>query len=150
MAYTYDSLGSLWQKVEGAVTTGISYSTANRADTITETSKPNATLAYDACGSVTNNGLIKLDYGTGASCWSGEALTLVDATNVLLATYAYDANMKRVRDIQGASETRDIFSLSGELVEKRQVGGPRTDYISVGGQTIARVVITGASGTRTY
>jgi YD repeat-containing protein len=90
-SYKYDSLGNLRQKVEGAITTAIGYSaTTNRAGLITETSQPSATLTYDDCGSVMNNGAVKIEYGAGAAaspCWSGEAVTLRNAgTSAVLAS----------------------------------------------------------------
>jgi len=129
-SYVYDALGNIRNRTEGtnSVST-MNYNSSNRVSTATIFGQ-NRTFTYDARGNVANNGRYAFAYDF--------ANQPVSQTGTVNATYAYDGNLKRVKEVRSAKTIYNIYSrLTGGLVYRDQATDAKTtDYVNVGGAAL--------------
>jgi hypothetical protein len=66
------------------------------------------------------------------------------------ASFAYDANLKRVKEVRGGKTVYTVYSrVTGGLIFRDEASDARkTDYVSVGGASLR--LVNGASPTYTH
>ena len=135
-SFTYDTLGNVRQKVLGARTIAMSYNSANRLSSYTDSAGPNKTLGYDARGNVTTLGTLAFTYD------------MADQPRAVTGgTYAYDGNMKRARAYVNAGTIYNVYDSAGSLVHVDDVTANKTtDYVSGPNGSLARIT----NGVVTY
>ncbi len=138
-SYVYDALGNIRTRAEGtAGTSTINYNAAmNRVSTATVNGS-GRTYAYDARGNVTSNG------PTGFAYDFAEQPTALTGTGA--ATFAYDANFKRVKEVRSAKTRYTIYSrVTGGLIYRDELtDAKKTSYVSAGGAGLR--LVNGAPG----
>jgi RHS repeat-associated protein len=137
--YVYDALGNLRSRSEGSNGSAtISYDATNRVSSAV-VSGVTRNFTYDNRGNTTNDGRNTFGYD-----FSNQPVSVSGQTS---ATYAYDANLKRVKSVAGGKTVYWVYSkLSGGLVYKDEVtDAKKTDYVSVGGASLRL-----ANGVPTY
>ena len=124
------------QKVLGARTIAMSYNSANRLSSYTDSTGPNKTLGYDARGNVTTLGSLAFTYD------------MADQPRAVTGgTYAYDGNMKRARAYVNAGTIYNVYDSAGSLVHVDDVTANKTtDYVSGPNGSLARIT----NGVVTY
>ena len=140
-SYIYDALGNIRTRAEGAAgTSTIAYDALkNRVSTATVNGVARA-YAYDGRGNVTSNG------PTGFAYDFANQPTALTGTGA--ASYAYDANLKRVKEVRGGKTVYTVYSrVTGGLIFRDEATDNRTtDYVSAGGAALRlKKVGTGAA-----
>ena len=143
-AASIDALGNIRNRTEGtnSVST-MNYNATNRVSTATIFGQ-SRTFTYDARGNVTNNGRYAFVYD-----FANQPVTQTGAVN---ATYAYDGNLKRVKEVRflarvfygeplrtspenawGGKTIYNVYSrLTGSLVYRDEATDAKTtDYVAV-------------------
>jgi len=149
-SYVYDALGNIRTRAEGAASASLVYDAAkNRVSTATVNGLAR-TYAYDGRGNVTSNGPTGFTYDPGSlsgACFANQPTAL---TGTGAAAYAYDANLKRVREVRGGKTIYTVYSrVTGGLIFRDEATDARkTDYVSVGGASLR--LVNGASPTYTH
>lgn len=132
--YHYDVLNNITgvDTLSGGVTTGraYNYSASNRLDSITTTAGVTTTYGYDVRGNVTNraNQVLSFDLADRLSGIAG------------IATYAYDANGRRVKQTSSGAllPKYSAYSASGQLMwEYNPASQKAKDYIYLGKKLVA-------------
>jgi len=115
----------------------------------------NRTFTYDARGIVTNNGrnVFAYDFANqplGRDAVAPETLRFEQTprarraelaralTGPGAATYAYDGNLKRVKEVRGGKTVYTVFSrVTGGLIYRDEATDAKTtDYVNVGGAAL--------------
>lgn len=139
--YQYDQLGNLNQKKLGSRTVNIEYNSKNQVNRVRDTSEGNnwVNYSYDTKGNVTSTGRHTFTY---------------DAANQPIAisgqgggTYTYDGNLKRVKQVAGGETIYSIYDSAGSMLTTVNISkNETTDYLTLSGQTVVKVV----NGTELY
>jgi hypothetical protein len=107
--------------------------------------------AHTPRGNVTSNGItFTCDPGSGSgACFTNQPTSL---TGIGTATFSYDANFKRVKEVRSSKTIYTVYSrLTGGLVYRDEMTDQlRTDYASVAGAAVRLVRIGTGSATPTY
>ena len=154
MTASYDSLGNMLSRNLGSRTITLNYDGAkNRVNQSLDSLAPASggtgtrTVDYDSRGNVTTLGTLGMvyDYSDQPIAVSGTANGVGSANG----TYMYDGNLKRIKSTVNGRTIYNIYSRSGELVhiderpytnaQGQQVAEKRTDYVKLGGMSVARV-----------
>lgn len=136
----YDAVGNITYKHLGSRRVTMTYDSNNRLVRAVDTGGMGGNTGdrrfyYDSRGNVTSAGHqdFTYDYADQPISLSGDAI----------GTYRYDGNMKRVKASVEGKVIYNVYNLAGQLIHIHDINGPdnkgRTDYISAGGKTIARV-----------
>lgn len=138
-SFKYDALGNIREQVLGARTIAISYDAAkNRVSSATDAGV-NRAYSYDARGNATGvaGNVFTYDFANQPTAVSGAAT----------ASYAYDGNLKRVKEVRGGKTVYTVFSrvTGGLLYRDEATDVVKTDYVTVGGAAL-RLKKTGAGG----
>ena len=132
--YHYDVLNNITgvDTLSGGVTTGraYNYGASNRLDSITTTADVTTTYGYDVRGNVTNraNQVLAFDLADRLSGIAG------------IATYAYDANGRRVKQTSSGAllPKYSAYSASGQLMwEYNPASQKAKDYVYLGKKLVA-------------
>jgi RHS repeat-associated protein len=134
--FEYDSLGNIRKKDLGARKVTVNYSN-NRVSNSIDTggwggNTGTRTFSHDSRGNVTRAGGINFayDYADQPTSISGSES----------GQYRYDANLKRVKSTVGGKTIYNVYDSAGKLVHIDNVtSNKKTDYISIGQMTVARV-----------
>ena len=135
---SYDSLGNILTKNLGSRHVSLSYSSDNRL-----------IHASDSGGVGGNTGDRQFDYDNrGNTKTAGNLHFTYDYADQPVSmhgnesgSYRYDGNLKRVRAQVAGKTIYNVYNLAGQLVHIDNVSsGKRTDYVSAGKMTIARVI----------
>ncbi|MEK7264577.1 MAG: RHS repeat-associated core domain-containing protein [Pseudomonadota bacterium] len=134
-SYVYDALSNIRTRNDGTQTATIAYASANRVTSATVNGAARS-FTYDARGNVANNGPTTFTYD--------HANQPVTVTGAGAATYIYDGNFKRMKEVRGGKTIYNIYSrVTGGLIYRDEVtDGIKTDYASAGGAAI-RLIKTG-------
>jgi uncharacterized protein RhaS with RHS repeats len=101
-SYVYDALGNLRTRSEGTGSLStMSYDATNRVSSAVIFGQ-NRTVSYDARGNTANNGDFAFAYDF--------ANQPVSQTGAINASFAYDANLKRVKEVRGTKTIYTIYS----------------------------------------
>ncbi len=135
-SYVYDALSNIRTRNDGGQTAAIGFDAAtNRVNSATVNGVARS-FAYDARGNVANNGLTTFTYDH-----ANQPVTLTGAG---AASYVYDANFRRMKEVRGGKTIYNIYSkVTGGLIYRDEVTDAiKTDYASAGGAAI-RLIKTG-------
>ena len=162
-SYVYDALGNIRSRAEGSAgTSTIAYDAAkNRVSSATVNGLAR-TYAYDGRGPFEtppsaapqdegdSNGPTGFAYDPGSlsgACFANQPTAL---TGTGAASFAYDANLKRVKEVRGGKTVYTVYSrVTGGLIFRDEASDARkTDYVSVGGASLR--LVNGASPTYTH
>lgn len=141
VAYTYDTRGNILSKsftggAFGTRTVGLDYNTADRLYRYRDTDTTNGSnrhVFYDARGNVTNNGrqTFEYDYANQPTAASLGGVT---------ASFEYDGNYRRVKQTVNGETIYTVYGQSGSVLLRDNAStGEVTDYIRLGGKTIAEL-----------
>ena len=138
-SFTYDSLGNLRSKTLGARKVSLSYDSKNRLSQSVDTGDTGTrAVGYDARGNVTALGNLSFIYDMADQPRhvSGTANGVGSANG----TYHYDGNFKRVKSVVNGVTIYNVYDASGALIHVyNKSKNEKTDYISAGGMSVARV-----------
>ncbi len=133
------ALGNIREQKLGTRTTTIDYDAAtNRASSFRDTALGgNAlnNLLYDARGNMIDTGTSSLGRADLSYDFANQPITVSGAVT---ATYAYDGNLKRVKEVRGGKTIYTIYSkVTGGLIYRDQATDVvKTDYVTVGGAAL--------------
>ena len=136
-SFTYDALNNLTRKTLGTRVVEMNYNSANRLYRHRDTAAGNVwqDYSYDSRGNVTDNGPITFTYDRSERP--------VSISGAATGSFAYDAHGRRVKQTIGGETIYSVYSRGGTLLYRHNVTtGEATDYIRMGGRTIARVTGT--------
>lgn len=134
--YVYDRFGN--RTVNNAVSNvpGIFNQPFNVEGTTNRLLAPNGTISYDQAGNQTNDGYS----GNGARTYDAENRVLTAAGSNGSNSFAYNADGRRVRRVNGSTTTLQVFGIGGELPAEYTVSAPVTastkEYGYRGGQLL--------------
>ena len=132
-----DALGNIRSRTEGSSSVStMNYDATNRVSSAT-ISGQNRAFAYDARGNVTNNGKYSFVYDF--------ANRPVSQTGAVSASFAYDGNLKRVKEVRAGKTIYTVYSrvTDGLAYRDEATDGIVTDYVTVGAAAV-RLKKTGA------
>ena len=138
-SFKYDALGNIREQKLGARTIAIDYDAAtNRASSFRDTalgSNALNTLAYDSRGNMHDTGTSSLGRPDMTYDFSNQPVTVFGS---VAATYAYDGNLKRVKEVRGGKTIYTIYSkVTGGLIYRDEATDvKKTDYVNVGGAAL--------------
>jgi RHS repeat-associated protein len=144
-SFTYDSLGNLRKKKLGSRVVDIQYLADNRINRARDTADGSIwrDYAHDARGNVTGNDRLTFTYD------AAEQPTAI--SGAASGTFTYDGNLKRVKQVLGGETVYSVYGLSGAVLYRDNVTtGVATDYLRLGGKTIARLKTVSGSTTVSY
>ena len=133
-SYYYDPLNNITSKRLGPREVDIEYDSLNRVYRVKDSgvSRHWRYYSHDARGNVTADGNHNFTYD-----FANQPVTVSGADS---GSYSYDGNLKRVKQVVGGETIYSVYDLSGGLVTRDNVtSGNTTDYLSVAGQTFARI-----------
>ena len=133
-SYSYDRLGNIRTRTEGARTVTVNYTSVNSVDQVQDTAQGSAwrTYSHDTRGNVTGDGIHSFTYDFANQ---PVALTGADA-----GSFAYDGNLKRVKQVIDGKTIYSIYDRSGAILTRDDVTAVEwTDFITLGGQTLVRL-----------
>jgi RHS repeat-associated protein len=140
-SYSYDRLGNIRTRAEGARTVTINYTSANLVNQVQDTAQGSGwrTYSHDTRGNVTGDGIHGFTYD-----FSNQPVTL---TGTDAGSFAYDGNLKRVKQVIDGKTIYSIYDRSGVILTRDDATGiEKTDFITLGGQTFVRI----SNGTPSY
>jgi len=132
-AFTYDSLGNMRKKTLGSRVVDIEYLTNNRINRARDSNDGSVwrDYVYDARGNVTDNDRLGFTYD------AAEQPTAI--SGAASGVFVYDGNLKRVKQVLGGDTVYSVYSLSGAVLYRdNATTGVATDYLRLGGSTVAR------------
>ena len=142
--FSYDSLGNILTKNLGSRRVSLDYNGDNRLVRSVDTGglggdTGTRMFSYDSRGNTTTAGGLHFvyDYADQPVSMHGDES----------GSYRYDGNLKRVKAQVAGKTIYNVYNLAGQLIHIDNVStGKRTDYVSAGKMTIARVI----NNTPTY
>ena len=140
-SYTYDLLNNIRSKTLGPHTVEIEYNADNQIHRARDTRDGNIWRLYghDARGNVIDNSRLQFTYDR-----SDQPTAISGAAS---GSFVYDAHNRRVKQTINGETIYTVYSLSGAILYRDNVtAGEATDYIRMGGRTIARLT----NGVATY
>ena len=140
-SYTYDLLNNIRSKTLGPHTVEIEYNADNQIHRARDTRDGNIWRLYghDARGNVIDNSRLQFTYDR-----SDQPTAISGAAT---GSFVYDAHNRRVKQVINGETIYTVYSLSGAILYRDNVtAGEATDYIRMGGRTIARLT----NGVATY
>ncbi len=153
-SFTYDSLGNIREKVLGARTVSLQYDPtsafggAGRLTSVKDTGGDNVWRAftYDAKGNTTWHGL-----GLRTLAYDAAEQPTSITGNGVTGAFVYDGNLKRVKQVVNGETIYSVYGQSGALLYRdNATTGETTDYVRMGGRTVARLKTTGGATTTSY
>jgi len=134
-SYDIDRLGNLKQKVLGGRTVDIGYNTTtNRLASVDDSAEVGGPrgYSYDARGNVTDDGNHIFTYDL-----ANQPVAISGADS---GVYAYDGNLKRVKQVVNGETIYSIYDSTGAILTRHNTtSSETTDYLSVAGQTFVRI-----------
>ncbi|MBO9489465.1 hypothetical protein J7384_03725 [Endozoicomonas sp. G2_1] len=136
--FSYDSLGNILTKNIGSRRVSLSYSSDNRLIRANDTgglggNTGDRSFSYDSRGNTITAGNLNFTYD-----YADQPVSMHGDES---GSYRYDGNLKRVRAQVAGKTIYNVYNLAGQLVHIDNVSsGKRTDYVSAGKMTIARVI----------
>ncbi|MEQ1931762.1 MAG: RHS repeat-associated core domain-containing protein [Parvularculaceae bacterium] len=143
--YVYDALGNMRQRNEGtAGSSAISYDGTNRVSQSVVTGLGTRAYVYDARGNTLGVGGQGFTYD-----FSNQPTALYGSVT---ASYAYDGNLKRVKEVRSAKTIYTIYSrVTGSLIYKDEATDAKTTgYYSAGGASVRLVSTSGGASVAEY
>jgi len=119
--------------VLGSRTIDIQYNSINQVSNVRDSAASSnwRAYSYDARGNVIGDGKHNFIYDS--------ANQPVSISGNDTGNYAYDGNLKRVKEVVGGQTIYSVYSRSGALLTRDNVSnGKKTDYLNVSGQTFVR------------
>lgn len=129
-SFKYDALGNLREQKLGTRTIAINYDASKNRVTSAVDAGVTKPYAHDNRGNATGVGGFTFTYDH-----SNQPVTV---TGTGAATYAYDGNLKRVKEVRGGKTIYTVYSrVTGALLYRDQATDVvKTDYVSVGGAAL--------------
>jgi RHS repeat-associated protein len=133
-SFKYDALGNIREQKLGTRTIAIAYDAAKNRVSSANNGGTVRNYLYDARGNATT-----VAGSTFAYDFANQPVT---ATGTGAATYVYDGNLKRVKEVRGGETIYNVFSkATGGLIYRfddaaNNANDIRTDYVNVGGAAL--------------
>ncbi|WP_417468154.1 RHS repeat-associated core domain-containing protein [Maricaulis sp.] len=143
--FSYDLLGNLHGQTLGSRTVSVEYNSLNRVSRVRDSNTGNVWRNYthDNRGSVTSNGQLNWVYDR-----SEQPVSMSGSDS---GSFVYDAHRRRVRQDINGETIYSVYTSSGAMVYRHNATtGEATDYLRLGGRTIARLATSGGATTVTY
>lgn len=145
-SFKYDALGNLRRKALGGRVVEVQYSN-NRVSRIRDTARGgNAwqSFLYDARGNTTRNGTAALGAATMSYDFSNQPTSMSGVAN---GSFVYDGNYRRVKQTVNGRTIYSFYNIAGELLYRKDLSdsSKSVDYLVIGGETLARIVGSGAN-----
>jgi RHS repeat-associated protein len=132
--YSYDRLGNIRTRTEGTRTVTTNYTSLNRVNQVQDTAQGSAwrTYSHDTRGNVTGDGIHGFTYD-----FANQPVTL---TGPDAGSFAYDGNLKRVKQVIDGKTIYSIYDRAGAILTRDDATSVEwTDFITLGGQTFVRL-----------
>jgi RHS repeat-associated protein len=137
-SFKYDALGNIREQKLGTRTIGITYDAAANRVASANNGGSSRVYSYDARGNTTRIAI----GGVNRDFTYDQSNQPVTVSGSATATYVYDGNMKRVKEVRGGKTIYNVFSkVTGGLIYRfddatNNANDIRTDYVNVGGAAL--------------
>ena len=142
--YLYDPLSNLRAWAEGSTSMSIAYDAQNRVSASQVSGQGARSFFYDARGNATGVGAMTFAYDHTNQPTS--------VSGAVSASYLYDGNLKRVKEVRGGKTIYTAFSrVTGGLIYKDEMTDAKTTtYLSAGGASVRLLSTGGGAAVPTY